>query len=317
MKRYGYLIEKIANIDNIKLAHKNARKGKAFYDEVKKVDMDIDGCAEEIHNMLSKGTFTTAQYRVESKMDKGKLREIYKLPYFPDRIIHHAIMQILEPIWKPTLIVRTYQSIKGRGPHKALSKLKNDILKNGNMYYLKTDIRKYYPSIDNEILKEIVRKTIKCPGTLKLLDDIIGSCDGVPIGNYISQYFGNLYLNELDHKLTSAKVKYYRYCDDIVILSTSKDELWTCKNLLDTYIKLYKLKLKFYRVGRITEKSGLDYLGYIIYTNRTLLRKRIKYSAINNASIHNVHSYIGWAKHCNGHNLIKKLKRTLNDSTNK
>ena len=110
MKRIGNLYHLIYDIENIKLAHENARKGKAHYKEVKLVDSDVDYYCNLIHEMLVNKTFVNSPYEVFTKVDKGKEREIYKLPYFPDRIVHHAILQVLEPIWKKTFINNTYQS---------------------------------------------------------------------------------------------------------------------------------------------------------------------------------------------------------------
>ena len=100
MKRIGNLYDKIYDIDNIREAHRNARKRKTHYKEVKEVDADVDKHCYEIQAMLRDKTFVNGQYEVFKKIENGKEREIYKLPYFPDRIVHHAIMQVLEPIWK-------------------------------------------------------------------------------------------------------------------------------------------------------------------------------------------------------------------------
>ena len=314
MKRYGYLFEKITDIDNIMLAHKNARKKKTHYDEVKEVDKDVLKYAQQIKEMLEDGSYRTSPYEIKTKKDKNKIREIYKLPYFPDRIVHHAIMQVLEPIWKKSMIHNTYQSIKGRGPHKAIKKLKKDI-KWKDVYYLKIDIRKYYPSIDNEILKIVVGRKIKCNRTLELLYSIIDSCKGVPIGNYISQYFGNIYLNKLDHKMVRVNAcKYYRYCDDIVVISNAKEVLWYANKIVEASTAELKVQVKPVVLNKITESACLDFLGYKLYTNRTLLRRSIKDKA--NISINglNIHSYTGWLGYCNGHNLTVKLKRRIHDT---
>ena len=142
MKRFGNLYSKICNIENIKLAHKNASKGKSNYKEVIMVNKAPDYYFNEIKLMLENKTFINGEYKTEKKNDKGKIRDICKLPYFPDRIIHHAIMQILEPIWKKTLINDTYQSIKGRGIHKAKNKIERCIKTNHLPYCLKIDIKK-------------------------------------------------------------------------------------------------------------------------------------------------------------------------------
>ena len=114
MKRHGNLFDKIINKDNLRLAHKNSRKGKTHYKEVKTIDENIDKYIDQLHYMLKEGLYTVGEYKMFVKNDKGKLREIYKLDYWPDSVIHHAILQILEPIWKPMLIKHTYQSIKCR-----------------------------------------------------------------------------------------------------------------------------------------------------------------------------------------------------------
>ena len=316
MKRFGYLFDKIKDKDNIRLAHKNARKGKLHYDEVKEVESNLDYYIDEVYRLLDSGEFTTSEYIIEDKLDKGKLRTLYKLPYFPDRIVHHAIMQVLEPIWEPTLIANTFQSLKGRGPHKALKKIRKEVLGKEGMYYLQLDVVKYYPSINNDRLKRVVRTKIKCPGTLRLLDDIIDSCEGVPIGNYISQYFGNLYLNALDHEISSISgITYYRYCDDIVCISRDKELLWKVHKLILDGASKINLKLKYAKLHLITESAGLDFLGYVVYSNRILLRRRIKDAAYDKINEHNLHSYTGWLKHCSGYNLTREINRRLKNDT--
>src|SRR5690606_9941326 len=112
----------------------------------------------------------------------------------PDRIVHHAIMIVCGDFWEKSLIRDTFQSLGGRGTSDARKRVQRFIQRNKPKYYLQIDISKYYPSINNNILKEVICKKIKCKRTLDLLYDIIDSCEGVPIGNYLSQIFGNLYL---------------------------------------------------------------------------------------------------------------------------
>jgi hypothetical protein len=314
MKRHGNLWHKIVDIENIKLAHKNARKGKTHYTEVKMVDSDIEKYCHEIKNLLESREFTTSEYTVFTKKDKGKVREIYKLPYFPDRIVQHALMQVVETIWKGSLIADTYQSIKGRGVHRCLPKIKKAIQSDKLKYFLQIDIKKFYPSIDNEIMKQVIRKKIKCTDTLWLIDNIVESNKGLPIGNYVSQYLGNLYLSKLDHSIKEdlGAKNYYRYCDDLLVLSDCKNFLHKVLGFIAAKINAVKLKIKDnYRIAYVNIKQGLDFLGYVIYPNKVLVRKSIKnrmkhyYSAINKAS------YSGILMHCNGYNLQTKLKENL------
>lgn len=278
MKRIGNLYHLIYDIENIKLAHKNARKGKTHYSEVKRVDADIDYYCQQISDMLKDKTFVNGKYEIFTKNDKGKEREIYKLPYFPDRIVHHAILQVLEPIWKKTFITTSYQSIKGRGVHKAKEDVEKAV-RNAEkpIHYLQMDVKKFYPSVDNIIMERIIARKIKCKDTLWLLAVIIRSMKGLPIGNYISQYLGNLYLTYLDHYIKEVlRVKwYFRYCDDIVLLSYDKDKLEEYKNIIIGILK-EELKLDVKPTVRLKELgSGLDFLGFVFKGSHTILRKSI------------------------------------------
>lgn len=313
MKRHGNLWDKIVDIGNIKLAHKNARKGKTKYKAVQEVDRDLEACCLKIQELLVSKTFTTSEYKTFTKVDRGKTREIHKLPYFPDRIVQHAIMQVVEPIWKKTLIADTYQSIKGRGVHKVLPKVVKAVQQDGVKYCLKMDVKKFYPSVDTQIMKQVVRKKIKCKDTLWLLDNIVDSSKkGLPIGNYISQYLGNLYLSEIDHKMKEVvKLKhYYRYCDDVVVLANSKKVLHEVRRTVEELLSKMNLTLKKdYRVH--PSICGVDLLGYIVTAKKASVRSNIKKRMFRNYSETSAPSYDGILKHCDGYALQVKLKGRL------
>jgi retron-type reverse transcriptase len=279
MKRYGNLFSKICGFDNLVEAHRNARKGKTHYSEVKMVDTNPEKYITKIQDMLVDKTYHTSKYRTFTKIDKKKEREIFALPYYPDRIIQWAIVQILEPIWMKTFVKGTYSSLKGRGIHKALRDIKHDLQDGHNTRYcLKFDIKKFYPSINHDILKGIIRKKIKDFEVLAILDEIIDSASGIPIGNYLSQYFGNLYLNEFDHWAKEDKqVKYYyRYCDDVVILAPDKSTLHQLrKEIQDYLLSTLKLELKSNYQVFPTNIRGIDFVGYRAFSNYTLMRKSI------------------------------------------
>ena len=323
MIRFGNLFDKIYDIENLKLAHENARKKKTHYKEVKKVDDNLEASMMELHFLLKNKLYKNSKYTIfKKKTDNGKIREIYKLPYFPDRIIHHAIIQIVEPIWKSTLIRDTHSSIKGRGIFDGVNRFKIALRdKENTTYCLKLDINKYYPSINNSILKSIIRKKIKDKNSLWLLDEIIDSVIGIPIGNYLSQYFGNLYLSELDHIMKNKLKYYFRYCDDIVILHKNKNYLHEIKIEIDNYLSDKRnLKLKSNWQLFPVSKRGVDFLGYRFFHNYMLLRRSIKnkfiklskriktnYQNMNhNEIINGLMSYYGWLKYGNCLNLTKK-----------
>lgn len=316
MKRIGNLYEKIIGLDNLREADAAARKGKRKSYGVRLHDLNCDANILALHEQLKNNTFKTSNYHI-FKIYEPKEREIYRLPYFPDRIVHHAIMNVLEPIWISVFTSDTYSCIKGKGIHAAVRKLKKDLMDvYGTQYCLKLDVKKFYPTIDHSVLKEIMRRKIKDPQLLSLLDEIIDSAPGVPIGNYLSQYFANLYLAYFDHYMKEeigAKY-YYRYADDIVVLSGNKPELHNVFAKIKDYMaKSLNLEIKNnYQIFPV-EKRGIDFLGYRFFHTHILLRKRIKQRfaravAKQNDNIKQTHAaYWGWAKHCNSKNLIKKL----------
>ena len=316
MKRINNIYSKICAIDNLIEADKKARKGKLQSIGVRIHDRNREANILALHEALINKTYKTSNYHTFI-IHEPKEREIYQLPYYPDRIVHHAIMNILEPIWMSVFTADTYSCIKGRGIHAVVRKLKTALRDRGNTTHcLKLDIRKFYPSIDHNVLKNIIRRKIKDADLLALLDSVIDSAPGVPIGNYLSQYFANLYLAYFDHWIKEVKgVKYYyRYADDIVILSDSKDELHCLFSDIKQYLQNnLKLDIKAnYQIFPV-EARGIDFVGYRFYHTHVLLRKSIKKNlakAVKKARKYSQQiqsSYYEWAKHCNSKNLIKKL----------
>lgn len=330
MKRYGGLYEKICDLDNLRIAHRNARKGKGWYKEVKMVDSDEEHYLKMLQEMLIKKTYKTSEYETFLKNDGSKQREIYKLPYFPDRICQWAIMQVIEPILMNNFTKDTYSAIPGRGIHLAKKRLtaaiQNDVP--GTQYTLKLDVRKYYPSINHDILKSKYRRLFKDENLLWLLDEIIDSTpdgSGIPIGNYLSQYSGNFYLSAFDHWIKEVKkVKYYfRYMDDIVILGNTKEELHQMKRDIEEYF-MTELKLTIKGNWQVfpTFIRGIDYVGYRIFLDYSLLRKstcknfKRKMRGINKKCMAgnemtysewcSINSYKGWLLWCDSYRLTEK-----------
>ena len=315
MKRHGNLFHRIVDKENIKLAHKNARKGKTFYKEVQDIDANIDYYVDKIHEMLVDGTYQVGEYKMFKKNDKGKVREIYKLDYYPDRIIHHAILQILEPIWKAMLIKNTYQSIKGRGVKACKRDVNRFIGKNTDkdLWILKIDINKFYPSVDNAILKDIISRKIKCKDTLWLLYTIIDSKEGLPIGNYISQYLGNIYLSYFDQSVISRQYvkSYFRYCDDIVIVAESKEAIKDIYSYVEHYLNCeLNLKIKSNKQYYALQFRNLDFVGFVFLTNgKVKLRNNIKVNmckALKKNKTESISAYYGWALEARAFSLWNK-----------
>ena len=250
MKRVGNLYQIISSMDNLKAAHLNARKGKGWYKDVKKVNEHEEEYLIQLQEMLVQKTYRTSEYVTFTRKEGRKERVIYKLPYFPDRICQWAVIQVIEPYLIRNMIANTYSAIPGRGIHKAMKDVKTAIRKDpsGMAYCLKLDVKKYYPSIDHGILKAKFRRLFKDPDLLWLLDEIIDSTPGntgIPIGNYVSQYAGNFYLSEFDHWIKEDKhIKhYFRYMDDVCIFSDSKEDLHRLRLEIDEYFRV-KLHLQ-------------------------------------------------------------------------
>lgn len=314
MKRIGNIYDQITSLANLQEADKKAQKGKQNQYGVKLHNQNKESNLLVLQDMLISKTYKTSTYDIFTVYEP-KERLVYRLPYFPDRIAHHAIMNVLETIFVSTFTSDTYSCIKKRGIHSLLEKLKSDLNDiPGTTYCLKLDIKKFYPSIDHEVLKMLLRKKFKDKSLLWLLDEIIDSAPGLPIGNYLSQYLANFYLAYFDHWIKEEKrVKYYyRYADDIVILDSSKERLHDLLNDIKGYLtgKLNLAVKENHQVFPVASR-GIDFVGYVFYHTHIRVRKHIKKrfarKLAKNANSASNASYLGWLKHANAKNLTKKL----------
>ncbi len=380
MQGTGNLFSKIYAIDNLRLAYKNAKKGKGWYKEVKEIEKDLDRYLNELRESLINHTYHTSPYEIFTRIEGQKEREIYKLPFYPDRVCQWAILQVIEPFILKNLTRDTYSALPKRGAMpiiKALRGYERVIKKDGKVvrkkwipsilvsdpentaYCLKLDIRKYYPTIVHDVLKVKFRELFKDEELIWLLDEIIDSIStcpateentetlqrlgvcvnvvvdddgrefidgvGIPIGNYVSQYDGNFNLSALDHWLKEEKgIKYYfRYMDDMVILSGSKEELHKLKREIDDFLaQNLKQVVKHNWQVFPSKVRGIDFVGYRFFGEYTLLRKstcktfKKKMLAISKKRENNMsptysewcsfNSYMGWLKHCDSYRLFQK-----------
>ena len=314
MKREGNLFNDICSLDNLRTAESIARKGKEDQYGVYLFDRDPEGNLLELRDMLMYKEFTTSQYNV-FKIYDPKERDVYGLPYYPDRIVHHAAMLKLESRFMSVFTADSYSSIKGKGIggfDKAMKAALRDVP--NTQYCLKIDIEKFYPNIDHDILKGQLRRIFKDPDLFWLLDDIIDSAPGVPIGNYLSQFFANFNLTPFDHWLKEEMRvrRYFRYADDIVILAPNKIYLHELLARMRDYL-LNKLKLIVkgnYQVFPV-EAQGIDVCGFVYFHDYSLMRKSIKQglarAVAGGKSWETIAGYLGWAGQCNSNHLVKKL----------
>lgn len=323
-------------MNNILLAHKMARRDKGNYKEVQIVDKDPVFYAKVIKEMLENETYVVGKYTHKIINDKGKDRELMKLPYYPDRIIQWAIMLQTENIFVSKFIDQTCASLPNRGIHRAhhfMTKYLKD--KDGSKYCLKLDVRHFYQSVDQEILKDVLRTYFKDEKLLRLIFKIIDSYPGgkgIPIGSYLSQYLGNAYLTGLDHFIKEdLHCKYYvRYMDDMVILSSSKDRLHNVKREIEEYLNC-KLKLDLKKNYQVfpTNIRGIDFIGYRFFGNYILLRKGTckrfkrkmlymsKKDEITFSDVCTFYSYRGWLDYCDSYRLKNKYMGGLDERIKK
>jgi hypothetical protein len=184
-------------------------------------------------------------------------------------------------------------------------------LKSEGLYVLKMDVKQFYPSVDHDILKQLIRRQIKDATLLGVLDEVIDSGPGLPIGNYLSQYFGNLYLSPVDHRVTSRLGfrHYFRYCDDIVVLHHQKKRLHVLKTEIEAELMALRLEVKKnWQVFPLANR-GLDFIGYRFWPSHILVRKntvlrlkmrlRMRRPTLNEALRvnHSARSFAGWLRY--------------------
>ena len=197
MKRIGNIYQDICSVENLQLADMKARKGKKHQPGIIDFDKNREQNLIEIHEELTNKTYKLSGYTT-FKVYEPKERIVFKLPY-KHRVVQHAILNRIEGIFTASFTADTYSCIKGKGIHGAARAVRKALRdKDNTTYCLKLDIKKFYPNVDHDILKAMLRRKFKDNDLLWLMDGIIDSADGLPIGNYLSQYFANFYLTYFD-----------------------------------------------------------------------------------------------------------------------
>lgn len=325
MKRAGNIYQKILKKENIRKSILLASKRKRKRDNVKKILNNLPFFVDQIYEILKNKSYNPSPYAKVLIHDatRKKQRIIFKQQFYPDQIIHWCVMQIIQPLLEKGMYDFTCASIPNRGVHygaKYIRKILTNDKKN-TKYALKLDVKNFYPSIDKEIMKKKFRKIIKDREILELLDKIVESSEeGLPIGNYTSQWFANFYLQDIDHYIKEQlHIKYYiRYMDDMLLFHRNKKELHKVKNNIEAFLNKEGLKLKENWQLFKVESRPIDFLGYRFYRTHTTLRRsnflRIKRRArriykkkkINYKDAAAMVSYNGWLKHSDSYMFNQK-----------
>ncbi len=305
--------------ENFRRAAKNALRNKKKTPAIRRFMANADELTENLRMDVINGKFHTGNYAVKT-IHEPKTRQIYILPFYPDRIVHHALMNVIAPIWDKMFIPDSYACRAGRGIHAASRRIMQFVRR--RKYFLQCDIRKFYPSINHDTMYAIVRKSLHA-GTahsplLDIIRDIIYSVPGgnnMPIGNLTSQWLGNLYMNELDRYVKDVMHvrEYVRYCDDFVLFADDKAQLHTWRAQLQAFVAEH-LHLTFSYAEIAPVSNGVDFCGYrhfphtILLRRSTLRRIRRRIKKIDAIPLDlrgsddhirgQIASMHGWLKHC-------------------
>jgi len=293
MKRLDGLWPPLVAFENLWRAWRKARRGKSRSAGAVAFELDLERNLLALQRELTSGSYQPGDYRLFTIYER-KPRLIAAAP-FRDRVVHHAVMNVIEPPLDRRFIHDSYACRKGKGVHQAVDRYQ--CWAQRYRYALKLDVRQYFPSIDQAVLKATLRRHLRDARVLALLDLIIDSgpdlapahpvyfpgdsllaplerrC-GIPIGNLTSQFFANLYLNDLDHGIKEVLQvpAYLRYVDDMVLLADDKEQLWAWRDWIVEQLAAVRLRLHPAKAKVSQVKEGLDVLGYRVFPERRRLR---------------------------------------------
>lgn len=336
MKRVGHLYEKVLDRALIREAIIKASRKKRRRKSVRRILDNLDFYVEDIYKMMEAEAFVPSPYRRFTVKDGAsqKEREISCPKFYPDQIVHWLLILAIQPVLSKGMYYYTCGSVPGKGAHFGKKYIERwyERDRKGTKYCGKMDIRKYYPSAKAEVIMRELRRVIKCKRTLDLCSIILHSADGLPIGNYTSQWFANFLLQRLDHFIKETlHIRYYvRYMDDMVILGPNKRKLHRAIDAIREYLAGMELTLKGNWQVFKTAARPLDFLGFRFYRDRTVLRKSIalrmrrrvmkihkaarrRGGAVRPRDAAAVVSYLGWLCHTDSHSFTEKYIRPYID----
>jgi len=296
MKRHGNLWPTLTSFEHLLKSSQKAKRGKRFRPGVSNFEFHLEPELLNLQETLQQKTYQPGKYR-SFYIYEPKKRLISAAPY-RDRIVHHALIGMLEPIFEPTFISDSYACRKGKGTHAAVNRCQQ--FSRRFRYVFKADIRKFFPSLDHDILKEQIARKIKDRNVLWLVEAIIDSSNpqeevfhyfpgddlfthgerrrGIPIGNQTSQFFANVYLDPLDHFVKEhLRFKgYVRYVDDFLLFSDDKRKLAETRAQIGQFLTTLRLKLHPRKDTIFPVKEGIRFLGYRVFpTHRFLVKENV------------------------------------------
>lgn len=323
MKRVGYLYEKMCDLSLIRYAIRKAAQGKTYKHYIRKVLQNEEAYALRIQEMLVNESVKLSPNRQITIYDRSCSKErIITVPkFFPDQILHWAVMLVIEPIITKGMYRFNCGSVPTRGGMEAKRYVERALKDEKIRYVAKLDISKFFNSVKPKYLMAMFRNKIKDEKVLRLISAILkngGDC--LPIGYYTSQWFSNFFLEGFDHYVKEElKIKkYVRYVDDMVLLDTNKRKLHKAIARMDEYLHKIGLKLKRnYQVWKVGSRP-IDFVGFRFYQDKTVLRKKIFFRLcrrvrnVRKSGYITVHqaqgilSLLGWLSHINAWRFYKE-----------
>lgn len=319
-------------------AWREFRRGKENKRDVARFLLELEDHIFSLHEELSTGKYRHSSYEAFYLQDP-KLRHIHKASVI-DRLLHHAITRNIQPLFEHRFIFDSYSSRKAKGSHRAVKRLRQFAwrLSHNNtktVWVLKCDIKKYFDNIDHDRLIRLVGRRIGDGKLRRVIEAIIRSIEiksgcGVPLGNLTSQLFSNVYLDSLDQFVKrTLRVKYYiRYADDFILLDTDRTQLVDCLSRINSFLQeKLKLELNEGKIQLRTWHQGIDFLGYVLFPQHTILRPKTKRRILHNIRLklmklgencislpelnQCIASYFGMLKHCRGEGIRYKIEEIM------
>lgn len=311
-KRIGNLFEKAFCMENLYAAFLDARKGKRNKRATLKFETNLGSELLALHSELHTGTYRPRAY-THFKVYEPKERVI-NAPSFRDLVVQHAIYRVVYDLFDIGFIATSFACRKGGGTHKASRYTQAQMQKySGDLYFLKIDVKKFFYSINRDVLKKLFEKKIKDTRFVKIMCEFaeMNEEKGIPIGNLLSQIYALIYLNPLDHYIKrELKIKsYVRYVDDCVLIGLTHDEAKQAKNKCEEFLRdMLHLELSHWHIQKI--KRGINFVGYRTWKRAKFVRKHSMYKmrrAIKKGNIESIVSLVGHAKNTNTLAYYKKL----------
>lgn len=297
MKRLGNLWESLISFENLLHAARDSARRKRFKPAIAAFHFGLERELWTLHRELAGDSYHPGPY-TEFYVHEPKKRLISASPY-RDRVVHHAVTRILSPIFERSFIFDSYACRAGKGTHAAVDRAQE--FAHRFPYVLKADVRKFFPSVDHEILIDRISRKIKDPHVLDLIrlivehsnpqelvnwvfpgDDLFTSSErrrGIPIGNHTSQFFANVYLDALDHfvKERLRMTGYVRYVDDFLVFSHDKRELGEARLRIAEFLEMLRLKLHPDKSVILPVTAGIRFLGYRVFpTHRLVVKENVR-----------------------------------------